>query len=99
MNGGVEPLLWDRNLEQHGQGPLWWEKYNAYLATEEWAERRRRVIDRCGGTCEGCRNRPVEHVHHLTYDHVGNELLFELVGLCLRCHRVAHGGKTALGKL
>lgn len=75
------------------QNTEWWSGYNDYLKSPAWAERRRRVLARCGDICEGCRNRPVEHVHHLTYEHVGNELLFELVGLCERCHVIAHNGK------
>lgn len=68
----------------------WWAWYNDYLLSEEWAERRRKVMHRCGGWCEGCADAPAAHVHHLTYDHVGDELLFELVGVCEDCHERAH---------
>jgi hypothetical protein len=62
-----------------------------YLNSEAWAEKRELVIQRAGGICEGCRSRKARIVHHLTYDHVGNELLFELVALCRSCHDRCHG--------
>jgi hypothetical protein len=68
----------------------WWAWYNEYLNTDVWKARRRKVMDRCRGLCEGCREHPVTQVHHLTYAHVGDELLYELVGLCDACHEKAH---------
>ena len=47
----------------------WFAEHDAYLNTEEWREKRRLVIQRCKGLCEGCRSVPVAHVHHLTYEH------------------------------
>ena len=64
--------------------------YQSYLTTPRWREKRSAVIERCGGTCEGCGLFPVEEVHHTTYDNVGDELLYQLVGLCSFCHRKAH---------
>lgn len=77
-----------RNLE--AQSEEWFAWYNSYLDSDEWRRRRALVIERCGGTCEGCRSQPVKQVHHTTYKHVGRELLFELVGLCDACHEIAH---------
>jgi len=62
-----------------------------YLISDEWQEKRTLVILRAGGICEGCRSRKASVVHHLNYDHVGNELLFELVALCRACHDRCHG--------
>lgn len=66
------------------------ERYNAYLRSPEWAEKRRRVLARCKRVCEGCGAAPATEVHHLTYEHVCAELLFELVGLCKSCHDRVH---------
>lgn len=79
----------------------WWAAYNAYLKTPEWAERRRLVLTRAMGLCEGCRKAIPFHVHHLTYEHVGDEFLFELVALCEACHQRAHPTKdlTSNGRL
>lgn len=71
----------------------WWDRYNAYLETPEWMERRRLVLERAKGCCEGCRKRAPNHVHHLTYEHVTQEFLFELVALCESCHGRAHPDK------
>lgn len=61
-------------------------EYDNYLASAAWHERRSAVLDRCAGLCEGCRKRPARDVHHLSYQHIRAEFLFELVGLCRDCH-------------
>lgn len=66
------------------------EQYTAYLASPEWAALRARVVRR-DGICQGCLAAPIENVHHLTYEHVGAEFAFELVGLCRKCHARVHG--------
>jgi hypothetical protein len=68
----------------------WWDKYNEYLCSSEWHERRALVMDRAGGLCEGCRERQASQVNHLTYDHVTAEFLWELVAICDECHRRVH---------
>lgn len=70
-----------------------WDDYTEYLKSPAWEKRRRLVMLRAAGICEGCRERPATLVHHLTYEHAGNELLFELVALCHDCHEVCHPGK------
>lgn len=67
-----------------------WAKYDAYLQTPEWRMRRAKVMSRCGGACEGCLEKSATEVHHLTYDHVFDEFLFELVGMCANCHSRIH---------
>lgn len=71
--------------------PITREQYADYLRSEEWAARRTKVMQRAGGICEGCRDRPAEEVHHLTYEHVTQEFLFELVAMCGDCHARFHG--------
>lgn len=66
------------------------EKYDAYLRSEAWAEKRLKVLNRVNSTCEGCLEAPATEVHHKTYVHVFDELLYELVALCDDCHRRAH---------
>ena len=68
----------------------WWKKYDAYLNSPEWHRKRAAVLERDNYVCQGCMQRRAEHVHHLTYAHVGNELLFELVSVCVSCHRRIH---------
>lgn len=65
--------------------------YAEYLRSTEWAARRERVMQRAGGICEGCRMQPATEVHHLTYEHMTQEFLFELVAICSDCHARWHG--------
>lgn len=64
----------------------WWRQYNGYLETPEWARRRAKVFERAGRLCEACRDAPATEVHHLTYDHVFDEPLFDLAAVCHDCH-------------
>ena len=85
----VEQEAARRNAYRQGlehERAAWWAWYDEYLKTDAWRTRRRKVLQRAGGICEGCRDRPAEHVHHKTYAHAGKELLFELVALCRECH-------------
>ena len=59
--------------------------------TEHWKWIRGVVLDRAGGKCERCKDRPAAHVHHKTYDRAGNEAVGDLEALCLRCHGLEHG--------
>ena len=68
----------------------WWGWYNAYLTTPEWREKRRRVLERAGGLCEGCGGSKATQVHHTTYAHTGDEFLWELRAVCCDCHDRVH---------
>jgi 5-methylcytosine-specific restriction endonuclease McrA len=56
----------------------WFEAHNEYLQTDEWQEKRAAVLEREDNLCQGCRAALAVHVHHLTYDHWRDELLWEL---------------------
>lgn len=45
--------------------------------------------------CEGCLERPATQVHHLHYQRVFDECLFDLVAICDRCHAKCHPRKQA----
>jgi hypothetical protein len=66
------------------------EEYRDYLDSPEWRHKRNRrlVMDRwqCQARLDGCLDHASE-VHHLTYAHIGNEPLFDLVSVCGPCHR------------
>lgn len=64
--------------------------YGTYLGSPEWETKRQKVFKRANQTCEGCGERPATEVHHLSYDNVGDELLFQLVALCDTCHTKVH---------
>ena len=66
------------------------DAYEPYLASAAWAKKRELVFRRARGFCEGCGLVPPDQVHHLTYEHVGKEFLFELVAICHACHERIH---------
>lgn len=72
------------------QNREWWEWYNGYLQSSKWAWRRAAVLKRAGSLCEArlprCTLRATQ-VHHTTYEHVGNEPLFDLRAVCEECHQ------------
>jgi hypothetical protein len=67
------------------------KEYAAHTETPEWAAKRAKVLERAQDLCEGCRENPAVEVHHLTYKHIYNEFLFELVAVCRPCHEPLHG--------
>ena len=70
---------------------LWFDKYSGYLASPEWKHIRQKVMSRAKGMCEGCGETQATQVHHKTYDRIGQEMLFDLVAICERCHNRIHG--------
>jgi hypothetical protein len=75
----------------HKGSNTWRHWYRLYLKSSSWAQKRSLVMKRCDALCEGCRSAPATQVHHKTYDHVGYEFLFELIGICRDCHARFHG--------
>ena len=63
----------------------WWARYSAYLETPRWRKKSAAVMER-DALCGACNKRPPTEAHHLTYRHLGNEPLFDLVGVCRPCH-------------
>jgi 5-methylcytosine-specific restriction endonuclease McrA len=68
----------------------WQEWYRGYLQSGEWQDLRERVFNRDNWICQGCLDAPAEETHHLTYERVGNEMLFDLISVCSNCHRQIH---------
>lgn len=64
----------------------WWSWYAEYLKTAIWEDKRSRVLERDGHLCQACRRTRASECHHLTYRHVGDEPLFDLIAVCHRCH-------------
>lgn len=81
-------VAWKNTESAHSE--LWWRWYDGYLKSAVWIERRAQVLKRANGKCEACGVAAAEHVHHLTYDHVGREPLFDLVAICHPCHDSVH---------
>lgn len=62
--------------------------YKSYLKSERWTRKRQQVFAHYGKRCYACRKAAkVLHVHHLSYVHLGNEPLTDLIPLCVPCHK------------
>lgn len=74
----------------HKEDDEWRARYIRHLNSSEWYDLKKKVMERSGGACEGCRDYLIEEIHHLTYEHMGHEFLWELVGVCGKCHGRYH---------
>lgn len=73
-----------------------YESYQKYLSSPHWKEMRQSAIDRAGGRCMLCASdRGILHVHHNTYDRLGEEAESDLIVLCAKHHRQFHGKEGA----
>lgn len=63
-----------------------WREYNAYLLTDKWKMKRLKVLERDNYLCQACLETQATQAHHLTYKHVFNEPLFDLIAICQPCH-------------
>ncbi len=76
----------EQDARQQAYRDEWWQAYNAYLATPLWQRKRQMVLKRDAYLCQACRMNKATQVHHLNYNHLGDEPLFELVSICGPCH-------------
>lgn len=61
-------------------------EYQAYLASREWSLKREAVRERSGNQCERCWTAPQQAVNHMSYEHIYDEPLEELLAVCNPCH-------------
>lgn len=66
----------------------WFKEYGDYLNSNEWKDKRLKVLERDNYLCQSCRINKATEVHHLTYNHKGHEPLFDLVSVCKDCHEL-----------
>jgi 5-methylcytosine-specific restriction endonuclease McrA len=81
-----------RETAQREKSSEWWDNYREYLASDAWAEVRRKVLERDKYVCQGCLTAKATEAHHRTYDNFGAEFAFELLSLCRPCHQRYHEG-------
>jgi len=71
-----------------------WKRYHAYINSPAWALKRKQKLRQTRSMCERCpasgHRRRATHVHHLTYERLGHELLTDLEALCNDCHADLH---------
>ena len=62
-----------------------------YLKSPQWQTRRKAVLKRDNYICQQCSLSGIPlDVHHLTYAHLGEEPLEDLVSVCRVCHTGLH---------
>jgi hypothetical protein len=82
----------EKRTFKNGQNkPRPYVDYHTYILSAEWKLKRQEIIRRAKNICERCHNARVGDIHHLTYEHLGNEPLEDLQGLCKPCHMFISG--------
>lgn len=66
------------------------EKYKKYITSKKWKEKKAQLFELRGKECEQCGYKHRLHVHHLTYERLGEENLDDLQILCFQCHMSKH---------
>lgn len=74
------------------------DEYDAYMCSDKWSFIRQKRLAHDNWLCQGCLEAVAEHVHHLTYERFGNELMCDLVSLCIDCHQICHPHRDLRGR-
>lgn len=64
--------------------------YKNYLKTKHWNHQREKILKNAKYKCQLCSNKNKLHVHHNTYENIGNEKKEDLIVLCEACHSKFH---------
>lgn len=70
------------------------KEYEEYIKSKEWQETRQRIFKRDNFRCVKCGGSKNLHVHHITYENLGEEKDADLVTLCEKCHNGTHNPTT-----
>lgn len=80
-------------LDSKKREHFFWSLYSEYMKSEAWAQTRTRVYENKGRECTAklhvCEKEATQ-VHHISYDHIGREPLWELTPICSACHDAIH---------
>lgn len=67
------------------------KEYAEYLKTEHWQEVRKMALENAGNKCVVCGKGDLPlHVHHNTYENIGEERETDVTVLCMNCHKLYH---------
>lgn len=83
------------HLQPDLQVPAWVNpngnvNYTKYLRSKEWKRKRQEALAHYGALCDECGMTESLHVHHKTYERLGNENVEDLQILCKGCHGAHH---------
>jgi hypothetical protein len=67
-----------------------WINYKEYLKSEEWKKKSKKALIRANFRCQLCNKKDEIHIHHRTYENLGNEKESDLIALCKGCHKKFH---------
>lgn len=68
----------------------WRRRYSEYIHSSEWQRKRTLVLERDNYLCQACLLNKAYDIHHLTYQHLTQEFMWELVSVCRSCHEEIH---------
>lgn len=84
----------ERRLAFAMQQEAFRSRYTTYLNSEAWKRKRAfrmRANEKLfNGYCEICFENKANHCHHITYDRLGEEWIFDLAAICRPCHEKLH---------
>ena len=66
------------------------DDYQKYLQSSHWRKVKAQYKKRYKYVCYLCGATDILHLHHVTYERIGNENLTDLVYLCENCHSFIH---------
>ena len=67
------------------------DNYRCYIKSWSWKKRRWAFFTKYDYECGMCgEERDAMHLHHTTYENIGEELESELIPLCAWCHQKVH---------
>lgn len=70
--------------------PFNYDEYLAYIQSPRWMKKRARRLCFDQHKCCYCKGSVRLQVHHLHYDHLFNETMWDLITLCFQCHEELH---------
>jgi 5-methylcytosine-specific restriction endonuclease McrA len=82
---GPENMNW-QDLWHQADAQIRREIWGYYMASRDWAVRRRQALDRTDGHCERCGRAEPLQAHHRTYVRRFQEDPLDLQALCADCH-------------
>ena len=78
-------------LEKYRKSSCERVKYADYIQSESWRRVRRLALKRDGYVCQQCGTGKNLEVHHINYEHLGQEgELEDVITLCRKCHAKVH---------
>lgn len=86
--------FYDQNIERSKKKKQYLKKglsyyRDEYLKSDEWKEKRKRILERDQGNCRCC-GQKANDIHHITYARVYREKDTDLIAVCRNCHEKIH---------